>query len=231
MNLEPYDAGRLGGDDNSPTCWWHEYIRSELAAAHDFYQQQVDAASAAPGVQPPACLVSESAFDARLRAADWKDTADTGANILRNELLAAFQNPLQPVAYSRPTSVTDRPAVPLYRCKCGDTDHLRAFVSVWAVISPAPRQVTAEVVGGFEWDGRSDMECSKCGWRSEAALFAAIADQDRTTEELRARYGTTHPLVPISQWRNDVAEGLTTRGYWEWVRYQLPFEVAGLVDR
>lgn len=42
MNLEPYDAGFLGGDDDSPTCWWHDYIQSELAAAHDHYQAQVD---------------------------------------------------------------------------------------------------------------------------------------------------------------------------------------------
>lgn len=42
MNLEPYDAGFLGGDDDSPTCWWHEYIRSELAAAHDHYEAHIE---------------------------------------------------------------------------------------------------------------------------------------------------------------------------------------------
>ena len=40
--LEAYDAGVLGGDDDSPTCWWHDYIRSELDAAHEFYQEQVN---------------------------------------------------------------------------------------------------------------------------------------------------------------------------------------------
>jgi len=42
VELDRYDAGVLGGTDDSPTCWWHDYIRSELDSAHDFYQQQVD---------------------------------------------------------------------------------------------------------------------------------------------------------------------------------------------
>lgn len=42
LMLDPYDAGLLGGDDDSPTCWWHDYIRSELAAAHDFYEAHIE---------------------------------------------------------------------------------------------------------------------------------------------------------------------------------------------
>jgi hypothetical protein len=42
VQLDHYDAGILSGNDDSPTCWWHDYIRSELDAAHQFYQEQVN---------------------------------------------------------------------------------------------------------------------------------------------------------------------------------------------
>jgi hypothetical protein len=41
--LECYDAGYLGDGGGGDVSWWHDYIRSELERAHDFYQSQVDA--------------------------------------------------------------------------------------------------------------------------------------------------------------------------------------------
>ncbi len=38
--LERYDAGYLGGEDACSMEWWHDYMRAELARAHDFYQAQ-----------------------------------------------------------------------------------------------------------------------------------------------------------------------------------------------
>ena len=119
---------------------------------------------------------------------------------------------------------------PRYKCKCGVTDHLVVLTSVWAVVSPAPQQVATKVAGDFDWDIRSDMECGKCGWKAEASVFAAIADQALTSDELQTRYEVSHPLVTKYDWRGAVAMCDTEHGYWEWVRYQLPFEVAGLVD-
>jgi len=48
--LERYDAGLLGGGSGEDADWWHDYIRCELDRAHDFYQQQWDAAERSPPV-------------------------------------------------------------------------------------------------------------------------------------------------------------------------------------
>ena len=41
--LEPYDAGFLSDYGGGNVDWWQDYIRSELARAHDFYQSQLAA--------------------------------------------------------------------------------------------------------------------------------------------------------------------------------------------
>lgn len=46
--LDTYDAGLLGGTTSYTVEDWHDYIRSELAQAHDFYQSQIDGLNAAP---------------------------------------------------------------------------------------------------------------------------------------------------------------------------------------
>lgn len=43
--LEPYDAGLLNDFGGGDVNWWWDYIRAELARAHDFYQSQLAAAS------------------------------------------------------------------------------------------------------------------------------------------------------------------------------------------
>ena len=41
--LDCYDAGLLSDYGGGDVGWWQDYIRSELARAHDFYQSQADA--------------------------------------------------------------------------------------------------------------------------------------------------------------------------------------------
>lgn len=40
--LDAYDAGYLNAHGGGNVEWWHDYIRSELDRAHDFYQSQLD---------------------------------------------------------------------------------------------------------------------------------------------------------------------------------------------
>lgn len=43
VDLDTYDAGLLGGDEWATVEWWHDYMRSELARAHEFYADQFEA--------------------------------------------------------------------------------------------------------------------------------------------------------------------------------------------
>lgn len=43
MTLDYYDAGLLGEGGGGEISWWHDYIRSELYRAHEFYQGQANA--------------------------------------------------------------------------------------------------------------------------------------------------------------------------------------------
>lgn len=40
--LDRYDAGYLNGFGGGNVAWWHDYMRSELDRAHDYYAQQYD---------------------------------------------------------------------------------------------------------------------------------------------------------------------------------------------
>lgn len=40
--LEPFDAGLLGGDSQWSVSQWHDYIRSLLEQARECYQQQLE---------------------------------------------------------------------------------------------------------------------------------------------------------------------------------------------
>lgn len=40
VELDAYDAGHLNDYGGGNVGWWHDYIRSELDRAHDFYQSQ-----------------------------------------------------------------------------------------------------------------------------------------------------------------------------------------------
>lgn len=44
LELETYDAGYLNDFGGGNVSWWHDYIRSELGRAHDFYSSQIAAA-------------------------------------------------------------------------------------------------------------------------------------------------------------------------------------------
>lgn len=39
--LDAYEAGYLNNHGGGNVDWWHDYIRSELDRAHDFYQSQL----------------------------------------------------------------------------------------------------------------------------------------------------------------------------------------------
>jgi hypothetical protein len=54
--VDTYDAGLLNGLGGGDVDWWHDYIRAELARAHDFYTERT----------PP--TISEAAVDAAARA-------------------------------------------------------------------------------------------------------------------------------------------------------------------
>ncbi|WP_025517567.1 hypothetical protein [Bordetella trematum] len=41
--LNEYDAGLLSSFGGGDVDWWQDYLRAELARAHDFYQSQVEA--------------------------------------------------------------------------------------------------------------------------------------------------------------------------------------------
>lgn len=43
LSLATYNAGLLSDHGGGNVSWWQDYIRAELAYAHDFYQAQVDA--------------------------------------------------------------------------------------------------------------------------------------------------------------------------------------------
>lgn len=43
IDLDEYDAGILSDFGGGDICWWQDYIRAELARAHEFYQSQIDA--------------------------------------------------------------------------------------------------------------------------------------------------------------------------------------------
>jgi hypothetical protein len=40
--MDVYDAGLLNDYGGGNVDWWHDYIRSELGAAHDHYQSRCD---------------------------------------------------------------------------------------------------------------------------------------------------------------------------------------------
>lgn len=80
--LDRYDSGTLGGNEDSPTCWWHDYIRAELQAAHDFYQHQVDQLQLLPTSAVPDGFVMLPA----------KLTAENGA---KAALMGEFHEPIE----------------------------------------------------------------------------------------------------------------------------------------
>ncbi|MCY1741200.1 hypothetical protein [Ensifer sp. SL37] len=41
ISLDAYDAGLLGDGGGGDVSWWHDYIRSELDRAHEFYSAQL----------------------------------------------------------------------------------------------------------------------------------------------------------------------------------------------
>ena len=43
LELDEYDAGLLGSGGGGDVDWWQDYLRAELARAHEFYQSQVEA--------------------------------------------------------------------------------------------------------------------------------------------------------------------------------------------
>ena len=50
--MDTYDAGLLSSYGGGDVAWWHDYIRAELARAHDFYQAQLEQTSHARQVFP-----------------------------------------------------------------------------------------------------------------------------------------------------------------------------------
>lgn len=56
IDLAEYDAGLLSDFGGGDIGWWQDYIRAELARAHEFYQSQIEASTkaAAPAIQVPA---------------------------------------------------------------------------------------------------------------------------------------------------------------------------------
>ncbi len=73
--LSAYDAGLLNDYGGGDVGWWQDYIRAELARAHDFYQSQLSGAAqpAADTIaKPQGFLVSKTVTPATLRnVADW----------------------------------------------------------------------------------------------------------------------------------------------------------------
>lgn len=72
--LDRYDTGLLGAFGGGDIAWWHDYIRSELERAHEFYQDQAD------NLHPqPAALneVGGEGLESRVNALlkEWDETA------------------------------------------------------------------------------------------------------------------------------------------------------------
>lgn len=62
-DLATYDAGLLGDYGGGNVEWWQDYLRSELATAHEFYQLQV-MASAAPALPVEGVTVTDEMVEA-----------------------------------------------------------------------------------------------------------------------------------------------------------------------
>ncbi|QWY83249.1 hypothetical protein [Rhizobium phage RHph_X2_25] len=59
--LDAYDAGSLGDGGGGDVSWWHDYMRAELDRAHEFYNDQLSALSAAPKALQPVSAVEDAA--------------------------------------------------------------------------------------------------------------------------------------------------------------------------
>lgn len=46
MSIDTYDAGLLADFGGGDVSWWHDYLRVELARAHECYEQQLTALTA-----------------------------------------------------------------------------------------------------------------------------------------------------------------------------------------
>jgi hypothetical protein len=77
--LHAYDAGLLGGYGGESVGWWHDYIRAELARAHDHYAGQhsalLDALDAAEDLGKRGQYKATPEHTWAQWAAEWKSDA------------------------------------------------------------------------------------------------------------------------------------------------------------
>jgi len=87
VELLPYDAGLLNDFGGGNVDWWWGYIRHELAAAHEFYQEQIDSITAPPRREWVSLTDEEQA---RLYK-DWMDNETTDSYDLMHSVEAALK--------------------------------------------------------------------------------------------------------------------------------------------
>jgi len=56
--------------------------------------------------------------------------------------------------------------------------------------------------------------------RSKPNAFNLV-NKTRKLFEPPLDYWGSHPAMPVEDWRDEVAEGATRQGYWEWVAAQM----------
>lgn len=93
VELDTYDAGLLNDFGGGNVEWWQDYIRAELARAHDYYQSQTTPPHPADGGDSVAELVE----GARHLMADYEqlhakyDLGESTGTMLTRAALAKFQ--------------------------------------------------------------------------------------------------------------------------------------------
>lgn len=199
VELDRYDAGVLGGTDDSPTCWWHDYIRSELDSAHDFYQQQVDGLTR-PEPQRRAYTCDHqpdketadrlggagAAFAAGCGGDDYEELGHYLLRTLAEEGFGVFElntHPAPQVAGLTETAIKSSPA---YRALHREKDHLLGLLKDQAPQVAVPegfREKLEDLVAAAFYT--SDMTSDKCKAGIEELMAMLAAAPTAPAGELR----------------------------------------------
>lgn len=90
--LTPYDAGLLSDFGGGNVSWWQDYIRSELGAAHDHYQAQIDDRQPLKGSE---AVAAEILAERQRQVRGWGWSPEHDDLYLHHELVRAAETYLE----------------------------------------------------------------------------------------------------------------------------------------